>query len=395
MLHTTLRLSAAVAAILSLSLSAFAQNDECTGAIPVVNGANQNLSNVGMTTSQGIPGGCGAIGTDAWYSYVATCTGNLTVSTCGGANHDTVLQVLGGSCAALVDLGCNDDSCGLQSSVTVGVTQGSTYYIRVGSFAAGAGGVFTLTLTCGGGGGLGNDNCAGATPVTIGVNGPFSTVGATTSPPFWPCAAGGNDIWFSYAARFTGVHTFSTCSAARTYDTAIEVFSGSCGALVSLACNDDVCGLGAEVQPTLTANNTYYIRVGGYASQTGSFELTVSLGNGQGSIALSTVAACGPTSIGFTGTPTLGGSVTANLGNIVGSPFVGLGFTNPGILFCSCNFGTDWSNVFFGSSFTLNVPANPVHLNTQIYIQGVDFFGTGGCANPQLSLSDAYLITIG
>ncbi|MBM4059947.1 MAG: hypothetical protein FJ265_02475 [Planctomycetes bacterium] len=121
-----------------------------------------------------------------------------------------------------------------------------------------------------------NEDCSGALPVIDGANGPFSTVGATTSVPAWPCAAGGADIWFVYVATATGAYDINLCTGG-TYDTALEVFDGTggCGALVSLACNDDSCGLQSRVNFTGALGTTYYIRMGGYSGATGSATLTI------------------------------------------------------------------------------------------------------------------------
>ena len=119
-----------------------------------------------------------------------------------------------------------------------------------------------------------NDECAAAIAIGNGISGPHSTVGAFTSTPAWPCASGGNDVWFSYYVGAAGTLTVQTCGQA-SWDTALQVFSGSCGALTSLGCNDDSCAtlqssLAVPVSPGL-----HYIRVGGYNSATGSFSLDV------------------------------------------------------------------------------------------------------------------------
>ncbi|MCA8977829.1 MAG: hypothetical protein KDC98_24095, partial [Planctomycetes bacterium] len=118
-----------------------------------------------------------------------------------------------------------------------------------------------------------NDDCANAIAITNGLNGPYTNVGALTSSPSWPCAAGGADVWFTYATATGGTLTVDTCGVA-AYDTAIQIFSGSCSSLTSLACNDDSCSLQSSVTVT-TSPGTYYIRVGGYSSAMGSFSLNV------------------------------------------------------------------------------------------------------------------------
>ena len=121
-----------------------------------------------------------------------------------------------------------------------------------------------------------NDDCAGALPLAAGVNGPFTNVGALGSAPPWPCAAGAADVWFSVDVPAAGTLSVTTCGYA-TWDTTMQLFAGSCGALSSLACNDDACG---GVRSTVTANvtpGTYLLRVGGFAGASGAFSLDVTV----------------------------------------------------------------------------------------------------------------------
>ena len=99
-----------------------------------------------------------------------------------------------------------------------------------------------------------HDDCSGAIPVAQGLNGPFTNVGSTTSLPPWPCGAGELDVWFVYVAPAAGQLAVDTCTGT-TYDSTLEVFdgTGSCGALVSLACNDDSCGYQSAVTVPVVA----------------------------------------------------------------------------------------------------------------------------------------------
>jgi len=122
-----------------------------------------------------------------------------------------------------------------------------------------------------------NDECAAAIALTNGINGPFSTVGAYTSAPAWPCAAGGSDAWFTFYVAQSGTLTVQTCGQA-TWDTALQIFSGSCAALTSLGCIDDSCALQSSLSVPVNPG-LHYIRVGGFNGATGSFSLDV---NGPG-----------------------------------------------------------------------------------------------------------------
>lgn len=131
-----------------------------------------------------------------------------------------------------------------------------------------------------------NDDCGNAIVVLNGVNGPFSNVGSSTSAPGWPCALGGNDVWFLFQSGAAGTLQADLCGVA-TWDTAIEIFDGAagCGSLVSLGCNDDTCALQSSLAVPVNAG-LYYIRVGGWNGTTGSFSLNVNgpAGGGTGNV---------------------------------------------------------------------------------------------------------------
>jgi hypothetical protein len=142
-----------------------------------------------------------------------------------------------------------------------------------------------------------NNECTAAIALVNGVNGPFTNANASTSSPAWSCASGGNDVWFRYIAGAAGTLTISTCSQA-TWDTALQVFSGSCGALTSIGCLDDSCSFQTSLSVPVSAG-LYYVRVGGYQGATGTFSLTV---NGPaGTVAASDAygTACGLSSKSF------------------------------------------------------------------------------------------------
>ncbi len=130
----------------TLSFSESGLADECNQALPIFPGLTSG-SNVGATTSSS-PASCGGLGSDVWYSFQATVTGKGTATFCPGpasANFDTVLAVFDGSCGSLIELGCNDDHCGLLSEVDFPIVAGRTYYIAVGGYQ-GDQGDFTVLL---------------------------------------------------------------------------------------------------------------------------------------------------------------------------------------------------------------------------------------------------------
>jgi hypothetical protein len=246
-------------------------NDACADAEPIFEGTASFTS--AHAGSDG-PVPCGSIGSDVWYRFDAVMSGALTVSLCG-SGFDTVLAVYGG-CAcppAGAPLACNDDSCGLQSQVTVNVVAGQCYLIQAGGFD-GEQGEGSITLIAPGV--PVNDDCADAFPIGGGAT-PFDNLEATDDGPS-PCGVLGSDIWYRYDATFTGDLTVSLCGS--QYDTALAVYGG-CACPVSgppLACNDDACDLESEVTIAVVLGECYLIQVGGFGGEQGAGTITLTEG---------------------------------------------------------------------------------------------------------------------
>jgi fibronectin type 3 domain-containing protein len=118
-----------------------------------------------------------------------------------------------------------------------------------------------------------NDECDGATTL---ATEPFlssiDTTNATTAgndPALSGCGrpAGTKSVWYSYTpstSRWLYLDTFGS-----NYDTMIGVFTGACGSLTPVTCNDDDArspgGLNSAVALDATAGTTYYIVVYGFA----------------------------------------------------------------------------------------------------------------------------------
>ena len=132
-------------------------NDECFNAQAVVNGSTSfstseaTDSNDPYNQSQCSNTYLGDMHADIWFSYEATCSGSLTVSTCGTAAFDTDLVVYQGSCSDQNQIACNgdnDDCSDYTSLLQVDVTSGEQYLIRVGGWESGNSGSGTLLIDC-------------------------------------------------------------------------------------------------------------------------------------------------------------------------------------------------------------------------------------------------------
>lgn len=71
-----------------------------------------------------------------WYRYVASDTGQVTITT-RGTDYDTVLAIYTGSCESLLPIACSDDFLSLQSQATFQAVRNQTYYIEVADWHSG------------------------------------------------------------------------------------------------------------------------------------------------------------------------------------------------------------------------------------------------------------------
>lgn len=149
--------------------------------------------------------------------------------------------------------------------------------------------------------GLVNDGCAGALAVTVGAD--FSSgailatsIGATASGQTTSCASLlVNDVWFTAVVPSSGSLTVQTGLAlgSLNLDTVVAVYTGTCGNLTQVGCNDNVSVLNLFSSLTvsgLTPGATVYISVyqnGLLGILNGSFLLSVF----SGSLAADQVAA--------------------------------------------------------------------------------------------------------
>lgn len=110
-----------------------------------------------------------------------------------------------------------------------------------------------------------NNDCAGAILLTEGTTcSPTAgtIAGATASTPTTTCDGTANDdVWYRFVA--TSANTKITVDGSTNFDAVFEVFSGTCGALTSVACQDSSLNDGVESMQfgNLVVGQTYYVRV--------------------------------------------------------------------------------------------------------------------------------------
>jgi len=263
-------------------------NDSCVAATSVGQGVDIPFSTVGATTGFGLDvrpdvpphdsyldSNCvGAVGDDRqiakdiWFRYIAPCSGTTRFSTCG-SSFDTKIAIYT-PCPTDDNqaLGCNDDSCGLQSSIDVFLTAGSGYLVRVGGYH-GAVGTGTLRIDSFQCPPPANDNCsstwwalteafaAGGTTHPASVDG-SATLGNSNAP----------DVWYIYTPSCTGYATIDTCGS--ICDTVVSIHTGCPGTIANqIAIDDDACGnLDSRLTFNCVANQQYIVRVAAYSLAT-------------------------------------------------------------------------------------------------------------------------------
>jgi hypothetical protein len=124
-----------------------------------------------------------------------------------------------------------------------------------------------------------NDDCGGA----ITISGPGTYTGdltlATNSTVTDLCYGDvpNQDEWYRYTPATSGTVTVSLC-AGTSFDSILDILTGSCPSPTSIACDDDFCGVASasEVTFAATAGTTYFVRVSAYAAGGGGpFSMTV------------------------------------------------------------------------------------------------------------------------
>ena len=232
--------------------------------------------------------GSSAVDFDVWFDWTASATGSAGMTTVGGTTVDTKIAAYAGAgCPTGAALACNDDSTGLQSTISFSCTSGSVYSLQVGTFPGASGGTGTFDMSIiPAGTPTGADDCL--IPDAIAGQGvfPFNNASATTGTQgqnetlcyAFGSSAVNNDVWFAWTADASGVAVIDTCGLTGV-DTKIAAYDGStCPTAGALACNDDTCGLQSSINFMVTSGTTYTLQVGtfpGASGGTGTFNVSI------------------------------------------------------------------------------------------------------------------------
>jgi hypothetical protein len=237
-------------------------NFDCAHAtvLPVAPGNVPVLfaSSTGIGTASAIPSPASSCVTypvrSVWYSFVATGAKQWVMGSLLSPDPGVSIEAFSGNCGSLISMGCAQGNA--PPLALTGLTIGTTYHIRVmmsnapdvGYYATVA--VVSAPL---------NDECPGAFQLQVNttdydmrpsVEG--STLGATQSQPGCAVAGASNDdVWYRVTA--TGSTLRFAAQTMGTEPLTTEWFSGTCGSLTNIVCNN---GLATG----LTTGQDYYIR---------------------------------------------------------------------------------------------------------------------------------------
>jgi hypothetical protein len=117
-----------------------------------------------------------------------------------------------------------------------------------------------------------NDLCSAAFVITnsnysIAQSTSLATSTGDASPS---CITGfGKGIWYAYTSLSNGIVIADTIGSG--FDTGLGVYTGTCGALTPLTCNDDGGGnLTSRTTNSVASGTTYYYLAGGYNGASGN-----------------------------------------------------------------------------------------------------------------------------
>jgi len=249
--------------------------EQCTNAValavPSTTPFDTTLAvNEGVTNSCAVPAP-----TDIWYSFTTDPVGGTHIITTCASGYDTRLT-LWDACGG-TEIGCNDDDCGFQSTITAcNLTPNTTYLLQVGGFQAATVGTGILDISAAGVPVPANDECANATVLPDGavVSLAVDTTGSCNSGPQPSCASGfdtPNDTFYEWSPDADDTWTFTTTGS--SFDSRLTIFDSFGG--TELGCNLGTPDAIVSISGLLDAS-TYIIMVSGDGSTTGTTMLDIS-----------------------------------------------------------------------------------------------------------------------
>jgi len=257
-----------------------ANDDACdAGPLPVNTDCEFTpATNIGATTSAPAGADCGTPSTDVWYSFVVPPSGDFEIWTYEGSLTDGVMALYSGTCGSLTELMCNDDYSGLMPYLAgSGYTPGDTLWVRFWGYSGETG---TFDICVSEVNIPGDDPCS-ASPLTVGSGSCdisiWDNTGATASAPSGDVCSStpSTDVWYSFVVPSSGDFEIWTYEGSLT-DGVMALYSGTCGSLTELMCNDDYSGFMPYLAGSgYTPGDTLWVRFWGYEGATGTYGICI------------------------------------------------------------------------------------------------------------------------
>jgi hypothetical protein len=135
-----------------LTLSQIPLNNTCATATLATVGSTPFTTVNATTDGPDEPTGCGfaaptQIARDVWFKWLATCTGQATISLCGSSFNARLAAYFGCPAGSGSALACDDNFCGTSPQITFAVTQNQLIRIRIGGFNT-ATGTGNMVISC-------------------------------------------------------------------------------------------------------------------------------------------------------------------------------------------------------------------------------------------------------
>jgi hypothetical protein len=256
--------------LLIIGQFSYSQCSNCNANYP--SATQSTTSNSLVTVSTCVYGG-------EYSNYNVTAGETYTWTTCGDSDFDTQLTLFSSGCGG-TNLSYNDDDCGLQSTITWTATFTGTVTLLLSQYnCSNVSTCMTIQwacTTCGGGGGTppANDDPCSAIALPVNstcTNTTGTNVDATSSVgvPAPGCANyNGGDVWFTVTVPGSGNVQIDVSDAGGFTDGGMATYTGSCGSLSLLSCDDDGgTGLFPQIQETgLAPGSTVWVRVWEYGN---------------------------------------------------------------------------------------------------------------------------------
>lgn len=272
-----------------VTLTTALPNDTCATATPIstvdiTTSVNISVAQAGAgITNCGFPGST-QTQNDIWYTFTAAsaCTVSVTLTPTG---FDAILALYWnhGGCNVLVGASCGHST--QAQTRTIQLDAGESAAIRIGAYSASPGGgpvqmTFSARAV--------NDECAGALllPCNSVADVHLQLGSNSVGEPVYSCppvnqGTGFNSLWYRFIPTGPNVRLRTYRVPGGPGDTRLGVYSGSCGSLTEIGCNDDMNSgpdpFMSKIELSgLSTQQQYYVRVSAFeVLDIGSYRLSL------------------------------------------------------------------------------------------------------------------------